>query len=158
MTEQLWHKSCLRVKSISLFTVREWRTDIRAGYDTLVDNLSSFRSVGNEPLPIDINRLDEGDGISNTLTRNHAKWHASCCLKCCANHVARIVQPSPATSETPGGHPYMRRQATRREILLEECKCFFCDEVGTEDAPLHDAMIPKIIVLGYVHSNYKIKS
>ena len=38
----------------------------------------------------------------------------------------------------------MRRHATNREILVEECKCFFCDEVGTEAAPLHDAMIPKI--------------
>ena len=122
------------------------RTDIGAGYDALGDNLSSFRSVGNEPLPIAINRLDEGDGISNTLTRNHAKWHASCCLKYCASRVTRIVQPSPGTGETPGGHPYniMRRQATRRDILIEECKCFFCDEVGTEAAPLYDAMTPKI--------------
>ena len=37
----------------------------------------------------------------------------------------------------------MRRQATRREILTEEC-CFFYDKVGTEAAPLHDAMTPKI--------------
>ena len=70
------------------------RTDIGAVYDTLVDNLSSFRSVGNEPLPIDINRLDAGDVISNTLTRNHAKWHASCHLKCCVSRVARIEQTS----------------------------------------------------------------
>ena len=34
----------------------------------------------------------------------------------------------------------MRRQATRRGILIEECKCFFCDEAAT----LHDAMTPKI--------------
>ena len=39
------------------------RTDIGAGYDTWADNLSSFRSVGNEPLPIDINMLDEGDMV-----------------------------------------------------------------------------------------------
>ena len=44
--------------------------DIGAGYDMLDDNLSSFRSVRNEPLPIDINRLHEGDGISNILTCN----------------------------------------------------------------------------------------
>ena len=63
------------------------RADIGAGYDSL----SSFRSVGKEPLPIEINRLDEGDGISNTTTRNHAKWHASCRLKCCASCVAIVV-------------------------------------------------------------------
>ena len=70
------------------------RTDIGAGYDTLGDNLSSCCRVGNEPLPIDLNRLDEGDRISSTLTRNHAKWHASCRLKCCVSRVARIVQTS----------------------------------------------------------------
>ena len=112
-----------RKKYLSLFTVREWRTDIGTGNDTLDDNLSSFRSVRNEPLPIDINRLDEDDGISNILTRNHAKWHKSCHLKCCASRVSRIGQPSPGTSETPGGHPY-RRHAARREILMEECKYF----------------------------------
>ena len=120
------------------------RTDIGAGYDSLGDHLTSFRCAGKEPLPIEINRLDEGDGISSTMTRNHAKWHTSYRLKCCASRVARIVQPSPGTSETPGGHPYMRRQATRREILIEDRKCFFCDEVGTEAAPLHAAMTPKI--------------
>ena len=92
--------------------------DICAGYiiDMLGDNLSRFRSVRNEPLSMDINRLDEGDGISNTMTRTYAKWHSSCRLKCCASRVARIVQTSPGTSETPGGHPYIcgGMQATRR--------------------------------------------
>ena len=31
-----------------------------------------------------------------------------------------------------------------RECHIEECKCCFCDKVGTEAAPLHDAMTPKI--------------
>ena len=53
------------------------RKDIGAGYDTLGDYLSSYRSVGNQPLPIDINKLDEGDGISNTL-------------KCSASRISRI--------------------------------------------------------------------
>ena len=91
-----------------------------------------------------MNTLDEGDDSSNTLTRNHAKWHASCRLKCYASRVVRIVQLSPETSETLGGHPYMRRQATRGDILIEECKCFFCDVVGTEAASLRYAMTAKI--------------
>ena len=38
----------------------------------------------------------------------------------------------------------MWRQATRREILIEEWKYLFCDKVGTAAAPLRDAMTPKI--------------
>ena len=48
------------------------RTDIGAGYGTLGDNLKSFLQLGNRPLPLDIDRLDEGDGIGSTLARNHA--------------------------------------------------------------------------------------
>ena len=81
----------------------------------------------NEPLPIDINRLDEGDGISNTLARNHAKWRKSCCLKCCASRAARIVQPSPGTSETPGGILICGDRLLAEILIVEECKCFFSD-------------------------------
>ena len=49
------------------------RTDNGAGYVTLGDNLKSFHQLGKRPLPIDIARLDEGDGIGNTLARNHAQ-------------------------------------------------------------------------------------
>ena len=33
-------------------TLKSKRSDIGAGYDTLGDNLSSVRSVGNEPYPL----------------------------------------------------------------------------------------------------------
>ena len=116
------------------------RKDIGAGYDTLGDNLSSFGSVGNQPLPIDINRLDEGDGISSMLKSNCAKWYVSCRLKCSASRISRIEHTSAATSDAPEGHPYMRRESTCRYVPIQDCKCFFCDEVGTETAPLHETM------------------
>ena len=47
-------------------------TDNGAGYVSLGDNLESFHRLGMQPLPIDIARLDEGDGIGSTLARNHA--------------------------------------------------------------------------------------
>lgn len=78
------------------------RRDTGAGYDTLADNLSSFRSVGNQPIPVEINRLDDGDGIANTLALNHATWHASCRLNCSASRFARIDQTSAATSDASG--------------------------------------------------------
>ena len=39
------------------------RMNIGEGYDTSGHNLNSFSNVGNQPLPIGINMLDEGDGI-----------------------------------------------------------------------------------------------
>ena len=66
------------------------RMNIRADYDTLGHKLNSFRSVGNQPLPIDIKMLDEGDGISNTMKQNHAKWNTSCRLKCSDSRFANF--------------------------------------------------------------------
>ena len=34
----------------------------------------------------------------------------------------------------------MKRESTCRYIPIQDCKCFFCDEVGTETVPLHEAM------------------
>uniref|UniRef100_UPI00358E7494 uncharacterized protein n=1 Tax=Myxine glutinosa TaxID=7769 RepID=UPI00358E7494 len=122
------------------------RTDVGVGYDTLGENLSKFLEVGNQPLPIDIRRLDEGDGIGSTLERNHAQWHKSCRLKCCASRLARVQlasQPTTCTSDNTLGGPYMLGQAERTDPL-EDFKCFFCDEAGTEAIPLHEAMTPRL--------------
>ena len=121
------------------------RTDIGAGYQSLGDNLNSFLKLGKQPLPIDISRLDEGDGIVSTLTRNNAQWHPSCRLKCCGSRLARAELSSVSTtcSDAAEGLPYMLRQAEIR-APLGEMKCFFCDEVGTDAIPLHEAMTPRI--------------
>ena len=58
------------------------RTDIGSSYDTLGNNLSSVRDICKQPVPVDLNHLDDGGGIANTLSRNQAKWHTSCRLKC----------------------------------------------------------------------------
>lgn len=122
------------------------RTDTGAGYVTLGDNLTSFLQLGKRPLPIDIARLDEGDGIGSTLARNHAQWHTSCRLKCSASRLARAevtAGPSGTCSDASGGLPYMLRQAECTNPP-KESNCFFCGEVGTEATPLHEAMTPRI--------------
>lgn len=63
-------------------------TDI--GYDILANNLNSFLKLGIQPLSFDTRRLDEEDGIGNTLARNHAQWHTSCRLKWCVSCLARV--------------------------------------------------------------------
>ena len=116
------------------------RKDIGAGYDTLGDNLSSFCSVGNQPLPIDINRLDEGDGISSTLKSNCAKM--ACIMP--LGSVLPAVFPGLNTLQLQTvmllKDILMRRESTCRDVPLQDCKCFFCDKVGIETAPLHELM------------------
>jgi hypothetical protein len=117
------------------------RTDVGAGYDSLGDNLEKFQSLGAQPIAVDIAQLDDGDGISQTLAKNSAKWHSSCRLKCSASRLARLQPPSTSDSVNV---PYTRRQDASKIIPAHGDKCFFCDEVETEQTPLHDAMMPKL--------------
>ncbi|GFO27758.1 hypothetical protein PoB_005426300 [Plakobranchus ocellatus] len=124
------------------------RTDSGAGYVTLGDNLKNFLQLGKRPLPIHIARLDEGDGIGNTLARNHAQWQTSCRLKCSAIRLARAEETAlPSTSSTCSsdsqGQPYKLRQAESTNTPTVS-NYFFCGKVGTEVMPLHEAMTPRI--------------
>ena len=117
------------------------RTDNGDGYVSLGDNLESFLRLGKRPLPTDIARLEEGDGIGSTL----AQWH-TCRLQCSTSRLARAeatALPPSASSDASEGLPYMLRQAECTNPPKEN-DCFFCGEVGTEATPLHEAMTPRI--------------
>ena len=110
---------------------------------TLGNNLSSFRDIGKQPVPVDLNRLDGGDGIANTLSRNQAKWHTSCRLKCSTNRLARVMRSTSAASDDES-QPYMRQRTSTNTLGKESSTCFLCDEPGTDTLPLHEAMTPQI--------------
>jgi hypothetical protein len=48
------------------------------GYKTLEDDLLGFQSIGCLPQTINMDSLNEGSGISNTLKTHFARWHKSC--------------------------------------------------------------------------------
>ena len=61
--------------------VNSKRCDIGAGYSTLSANIICFSDLNQLPLPINLSRLDEGDGIGATFMKRGAKWHKSCHTK-----------------------------------------------------------------------------
>jgi len=48
------------------------------GYGTLARELSDARDADFNPLKIDLDRLDDGPGIEQTLRAHHACWHKLC--------------------------------------------------------------------------------
>jgi hypothetical protein len=48
------------------------------GYKTLEDDLLGFQSIGCLPQIINMDSLNEGSGISNTLKTHFVRWHKSC--------------------------------------------------------------------------------
>ena len=119
------------------------RSDRGSSYDTLGSNLSSFRDIGKQPVAVDLSRLDDGDGIANTLSKNQAKWHTSCRLKCSASRLARLT-PSTSTANDDGNQPYTRKHASTKTTGKEQNTCFLCEEPETDSFPLHNAMTPQI--------------
>jgi hypothetical protein len=49
-------------------------------YRTLSKNISEFAKINEMPIPLDIRRIDEGDGIEAAFNKNEAKYHESCRL------------------------------------------------------------------------------
>ena len=48
---------------------------IGSGYRTLAENLKKAHDCGYNPLSLEVFRLDNGEGIEETLRSNHASWH-----------------------------------------------------------------------------------
>ena len=59
---------------------RSTRPTSGSGYKSLAEHLIQFQSLGHVPMDIDINMLDDGDGIEATLMRHQACWHKTCRL------------------------------------------------------------------------------
>ena len=58
---------------------RSTRPTFESGYKSLAEHLIQLQSLGCVA-DIDINRLDDGDGIEAMLMRHQACWHKACQL------------------------------------------------------------------------------
>ena len=58
--------------------VRSKRLDLGAGYKSMAENLQGFFAIGALPFDVKQNKLDDGSGLFNTLSKHEAPWHKSC--------------------------------------------------------------------------------
>ena len=70
-----WNK-CLLCQEVTSEVPRCWCHG--KGYSTLSLNITRFSELNELPMPIDLRRLDEGNGVEATLRKNMAKWHKFC--------------------------------------------------------------------------------
>ena len=75
------------------------RTSSGGGYLTLATNIPEFYNLNSMPIPFDPKRLDEGDGILQTLEKNKAKFHESCRLKFNTSKLERKSKSSKQETE-----------------------------------------------------------
>ncbi len=116
------------------------RKDVGAGYFTIADNIKRFEELGSLPMRMDTARLDEGNGIGDTLLARSAKWHLSCKVKFNATKLRRAEKrlsssPSTDTDELPTKR--FTRLNTDQPRSSKDI-CFFCEQPGSEKSRLHE--------------------
>ena len=57
------------------------RHDVGVGYSTIASRIRRFNDLHELPMPLELGRLDDGNGIEATFHENNARWHKSCHTK-----------------------------------------------------------------------------
>ena len=96
-------------------------------YKTLADNLFGFSKIDSLPKTIDVNRLDDGDGVEATFQRNRAKWHDSCRLEFNSTQLVRAEKRKTPCKDIQDVPKKFTRQSVDKKPQPKD-KCFFCDE------------------------------
>ena len=118
------------------------KAPIGSGYTSLAEHLIKFHELGQMPVELDINRLDEGNGIEATLIAHRAKWHKSCRLKLNQTKLNRLQNKQEAKKPSTSSAVQTRgKQSTR---IITDCVCFFCDEPAGLFGDLHEVSTKEV--------------
>ncbi|KAG7172779.1 hypothetical protein Hamer_G007018 [Homarus americanus] len=108
------------------------RHDGGAGYKSLADNLLTFNEL-REVVGVNIEGLDEGEGIERTLTTRQAKWHKSCRVRYDNLKLQRAQKRKESSGQEAGsGTSASSTKRTRSNTTCVDSMinalCFFCHQ------------------------------
>ena len=110
------------------------KSDIEGkSYATLAQNLKDLNELNSLPLQINLDRLDDGTGIEETLLRHKAQYHKTCYVNCNREKVERI-QKKLAKSDQDQAEKESPLKAKLRGAFRASDesqstgRCFFCDK------------------------------
>lgn len=101
------------------------------GYVMLARNIPLFNGIHQMPIKLDPNRLDQGNGIEESLRVNNAKYHQSCRLSFSNSKLERARKRSAATNISDDAHSVPTK---KRRGSLEDKVCFLCEK----EAPISE--------------------
>lgn len=105
------------------------------GYSMLATNIPLFQELCQMPMIINPARLDEGDGIEDTLRQNNAQYHQSCRALFKNTKLDRARKRASDAQE----HTDKSCSKTRRVSLKPE-QCFICDKEFLDDGQRREVM------------------
>ena len=121
---------------------RSSKLPVGSGYMLLAENLNQFKDLGIVPMDLDVEKLDKGIGIQETLMIHSAKWHKTCSLKFNKQALQRVSRKqTKQKSQNVGTSGVQTRSAFSHTTALY--LRFFCNEpAGTTN--LHKASTHKL--------------
>jgi len=121
------------------------RPNTGSGYKTLAGNLMQFGELGLLPRTLQLDRLDEGEGIEAALVAHKAVYHKRCMLRFNTTKLQR-AQKRPAGGSSSGEGNAVPGKRTRslsaESSTSSQPSCFFCRQSGVDT--LHEATTFKI--------------
>lgn len=108
--------------------VNSTKAPIGSGYKSLAEHLVKFQELGQMPIEVDMNRLDEGNGIEATLKAHSASWHKSCRLKFNQTKLERLQKKQADQNSNTSSAVHTR--GSQSSVKVSDCVCFFCEKPG----------------------------
>ena len=109
------------------------RTDLGAGYKSLAENLLLFNELRMVPFAVNLEQLNDGSGVENTLLKNKASWHKLCKDKVNSTKLKRAQKRREQEEDATSYSPVKTRRislAGGGRLNENESKCFFCNDVA----------------------------
>ena len=137
-----WSKCCLcqEDKGDDLISPPTRYTSESDGYSMIAANIPLFHALNEMPIVLDQARLDEGEGMEQTLRKNKALYHQSCRVMFNNTKLERARKRKAAAHGTGEGHTKLLR--TSRECREDEC--FMCErEEPASEMSGQPTMLPR---------------
>lgn len=131
-----WDKCCLCQTDSS-----EKLISTKAGYFNIAQNIPLFHAINALPIPLNPARLNEGEGIEETLNTNNAKYHNSCRLLFNNTKLDRVQKRKPSSVESCEEIPTKVRRMSQDFKSLTIC--FLCEKHDSSST-LRQAMTMKL--------------
>jgi len=113
--------------------------DCGAGYRYTAHNMLEFSTLDAMPINVNMEAIDEGDGIESAFIKHEAVWHNNCCTKFSSDKLERARKAHKRKFESDSVTCDPSPVKTRRSSMANKNNksvCFFCDQ-GPEIDTLH---------------------
>ena len=113
------------------------RKDAGAGYSSFVNNLQEFLKIDMLPVNLNVNFLNEGKGIEQSLKDHQALWHKTCRdlfnntkVRHAQKRASDKGEQEPNLRQKERGSPIKARRTScaAQSEYLDMNECLFCDK------------------------------